>query len=267
MAIWVTGSLNLGGDENLNGVPANLTFFVTGFGWDNVNSNGELFGTIYAPTSGINLDSDVFGSVVGSTVTLNSGSAVHYDTGLACPSAPPTAIPPHNLPAPPGVVGCYVGTWNGWASAPCTAYTDLSFHAAQTSHWRRQGDGVRPHANRPMELRHDAWHHEPHIWAQIRASRDDVVSVNQSDPSTDGHTELDRTAERITLQPGVSRRRIVLGKRHKRSSEHEPLQSHERSAVGTTKRGRQRVGPVCRAVSRLRERELPAWLYGRDFSK
>jgi uncharacterized linocin/CFP29 family protein len=82
VAIWVTGSLNLGGNENPNGVPANLTFLVTSAGSVNVNSNGQLFGVIYAPTSGINLNSPVFGAVIGSTVTLNSGSAVHFDQGL-----------------------------------------------------------------------------------------------------------------------------------------------------------------------------------------
>ena len=89
MAIRVTGSLNLGGDENLGGVPANLTFLVTSAGWDNVNSNGQLVGSIYAPMSGVNLDSVVFGSVVGSTVTLNSGAAVHYDCSLSSRRRPP----------------------------------------------------------------------------------------------------------------------------------------------------------------------------------
>jgi hypothetical protein len=117
VAIWVTGSLNLGGDENLNGVPANLAFLVTSSGWDNVNSNGQLFGSIYAPTSGINLDSAVFGSVVGSTVTLNSGSGVHYDQSSAC--SPPPVNSPHALPAPPQAEGCYAWITNGWDPVPC----------------------------------------------------------------------------------------------------------------------------------------------------
>jgi hypothetical protein len=118
VSIWVTGSLNLGGNENLNGVPANLTFLVTSTGWDNVNSNGEFFGTIYAPTSGANLDSDVFGSVVGSTVTLNSGAAVHFDRSSVCPTL--TSTPPDPLPPPPQAEGCYVWTASGhWQALAC----------------------------------------------------------------------------------------------------------------------------------------------------
>lgn len=77
--IWVTGNLNLGGNENLGGAPANLAFLVTSAGWVNVNSNGSLYGIIYAPTSGVNLNSSVFGSVIGKSVTLNSGAAIHLD--------------------------------------------------------------------------------------------------------------------------------------------------------------------------------------------
>jgi Zn-dependent metalloprotease len=82
--IWVTGNLNLGGTENLNGIPRNLAFLVTSSGSVNVNSGGSLFGLIYAPTSGVNLNSKVLGSVIGSQVTLNSGSAVHFDVDSVC---------------------------------------------------------------------------------------------------------------------------------------------------------------------------------------
>jgi hypothetical protein len=122
VTIFVTGGLNLGGNENLNGLPANLVFVVTQTGWVNVNSNGQLFGAIYAPTSGVNLNSAVFGYVVGSSVTLNSGAAVHFDTNEMCE---PSVTAPTQLPPPPNVRGCYVGTWNGWASVPCTPFEQL----------------------------------------------------------------------------------------------------------------------------------------------
>jgi hypothetical protein len=38
--LWVTGTLNLGGDENLNGIPENLEFLVTSSSTVNVNANG-----------------------------------------------------------------------------------------------------------------------------------------------------------------------------------------------------------------------------------
>jgi hypothetical protein len=125
--IWVTGSLNLGGDENLNGVPRNLAFLVTSSSTVNVNRQGALFGLIYAPAAPVNLNSAVFGSVVGSTVTLNSLSAVHTDLNATCnPSttgggSPPSVAsrPPHTLPLPPQTQGCFKGTANGWVAIAC----------------------------------------------------------------------------------------------------------------------------------------------------
>ncbi len=125
VAIWVTGTLNLGGNENLNGSPANLAFLVTSSGASNINSGGKLFGNIYAPASAVNLNSLVFGSVVGSTVALNSGAAVHADLSQACPTQAIAGTAPRKLPAPPNVQGCYAGTWNGWVSVPCTPFDQL----------------------------------------------------------------------------------------------------------------------------------------------
>jgi hypothetical protein len=81
--IWVTGSLNLGGNLNPRGVPKNLAFLVTSAGFVNINSGGALFGMVYAPTSGILVNGPVFGTVIGSSVTLNSGAAVHFDQSSA----------------------------------------------------------------------------------------------------------------------------------------------------------------------------------------
>lgn len=82
VTIFVTGSLNLGGLENPDGIPANLTFVVTQPGWVNVNVGGSLWGSIYAPTSEVNLNGPVYGYVVGKRVVLNSGAAVHYDVSI-----------------------------------------------------------------------------------------------------------------------------------------------------------------------------------------
>jgi hypothetical protein len=81
--IWVTGSLNLGGNLNANGVPQNLAFLVTKSGWVNVNS-GALYGLVYAPTSNVIVSGSVYGTVIGSGVTINSGGAVHFDQSSAC---------------------------------------------------------------------------------------------------------------------------------------------------------------------------------------
>ena len=124
VSIFVTGTLNLGGSENAGGLPQNLQFFVNSAGTVNVNANGTLAGFIYAPTSTVNVNSVVFGSVVGSAVALNSGARVHFDQSYACAAPPPTVLTtpsslPRPLPAPPREAGCYVGTMNGWVATQC----------------------------------------------------------------------------------------------------------------------------------------------------
>jgi hypothetical protein len=84
--IWVTGTLNLGGNLNARGTPKNLAFLVTSSGFVNINGGGALFGLVYAPTSALSVSSPVFGTVIGSSVTLNSGSAVHFDQSSICAS-------------------------------------------------------------------------------------------------------------------------------------------------------------------------------------
>ena len=86
--IWVMGNLNLGGMGNANGLPANLTFLVVGSGTVNVNSGGALMGSIYAPSSTVHVNSAVFGWVVGGSVTLNTGAAVHYPVESSCGGTP-----------------------------------------------------------------------------------------------------------------------------------------------------------------------------------
>jgi hypothetical protein len=85
--IWVTGSLNLGGNLNVNGIPRNLTILVTSGGSINFNGGGSFFGVLYAPTSTVIVNSPVFGNVIGKSVTLNTGAAVHFDQSSTC--APP----------------------------------------------------------------------------------------------------------------------------------------------------------------------------------
>jgi hypothetical protein len=82
--IWVTGSLNLGGSLNLNGVPKNLAFLAPNAGWININNGPGLYGMVYAPKSGMFVNGPVFGTVIGSSLTLNSGGAVHYDVSSSC---------------------------------------------------------------------------------------------------------------------------------------------------------------------------------------
>jgi hypothetical protein len=99
--IWVTGFMNLGGTANLNGIPQNLQFLYTGTNTVSVNSGGRgIFGFIYAPDAPVILNEAIFGAVVGSTVTLNGGSAVHFDvdsSGTTSSTTVPAPCP--TLPA------------------------------------------------------------------------------------------------------------------------------------------------------------------------
>jgi hypothetical protein len=88
--IWVTGTLNLGGNLNVNGIPKNLTILVNSSGSVNINGGGALYGVLYAPTSVVTVNSPVFGSVIGRSVTLNTGAAVHFDQSSTC-TPPQTA--------------------------------------------------------------------------------------------------------------------------------------------------------------------------------
>ena len=82
--IWVTGTLNLGGNLNLRGIPRNLAFVVNSAGFVNINGGGAVYGMVYAPTSALSVNSPVFGTVIGRSVTLNGGAAVHFDQSSAC---------------------------------------------------------------------------------------------------------------------------------------------------------------------------------------
>jgi hypothetical protein len=83
--IWVTGTFAVfGGSANAGGVPSNLQFLVRSGQDVNVNGGAVINGSIYAPAAQVNLNSVVFGSVVGAQVTLNSAAQVHLDTNSSC---------------------------------------------------------------------------------------------------------------------------------------------------------------------------------------
>lgn len=82
--LWVTGSININRPVNLGGRPGNLQIVLTSTANLFLNSGGVIYGQIYAPASTLYLNGPVFGSVVGSSVTLNSGAAVHFDQDSVC---------------------------------------------------------------------------------------------------------------------------------------------------------------------------------------
>jgi alpha-tubulin suppressor-like RCC1 family protein len=89
--IWVSGALVIGGRANAGGVPENLEFIVGGTSDVHVNSGSSTASLVYAPRAQVFVDSTLRGSVVGTTVTLNSGGQVTFDAGSTCPMPPPPA--------------------------------------------------------------------------------------------------------------------------------------------------------------------------------
>ena len=134
VTIFVLGHLSIGGHANLQGTPKNLQFVVLGASDVVVRRGGTLVGLLYAPRSRVELQSEVFGSVVGGSVRFAERGAVHYDESSVCPAPPaggkPVPPPPlPKLPPPaPKEVGCYVYTANGWKRTPCATDEFIDAH-------------------------------------------------------------------------------------------------------------------------------------------
>ena len=84
--IYVTGNLYRGGlvtVSNSEQAPANLRILMTG-GTAEVTSGNDFYGVIYAPNTAVTIDgsSDLYGAVVGKTLTMTGSGAGHYDESL-----------------------------------------------------------------------------------------------------------------------------------------------------------------------------------------
>ena len=119
-----------------------------------VGTSAAVNAVLLAPHGTLSLggSSTVTGAFAGFDVKLGTGVTVTYQNGFPQPSpcygvpdgttcgagqvcasgacvvqvtGTPTATPPRHLPPPPNVQGCYVGTWNGWLSVPCTPFNQL----------------------------------------------------------------------------------------------------------------------------------------------
>ncbi len=84
--IYVTGNLERSGGTVVNTnteVPSNLQILMTG-GTAAVTSNNDFYGVIYAPNTAVTIDgdSDIYGAVVGKTLTITGTGSGHYDEAL-----------------------------------------------------------------------------------------------------------------------------------------------------------------------------------------
>jgi Flp pilus assembly protein TadG len=84
--IYVTGNFERSGGTVVNNnsrVPGNLEILMTG-GTALVTSENAFYGVIYAPNTDVTIDgsADLFGAVVGKTLTLTGTGQGHYDESL-----------------------------------------------------------------------------------------------------------------------------------------------------------------------------------------
>ena len=119
-----------------------------------VGTSAAISAVLSAPHGTLSLggSSVATGAFAGFDVKLGSGVTVTFQNGFPQPSpcfgvpdgtacgageicasgacvvqvsGTPSGTPPRHLPPPPNVAGCYVGTWNGWLSVPCTPFNQL----------------------------------------------------------------------------------------------------------------------------------------------
>jgi hypothetical protein len=76
--------LSGGSMSNVSGMPSNLQFYYGGSRSTKLSGGAGDFAVVYAPNSPITLSggSHFYGAIVGSTITLSGGTAVHYDRSL-----------------------------------------------------------------------------------------------------------------------------------------------------------------------------------------
>ena len=74
-----------GSTANASGMPSNLQFYYGGSRSVKLSGGAGNFAVVYAPNSPITVSggSHFFGSIIGSTITLSGGTAMHYDRSLA----------------------------------------------------------------------------------------------------------------------------------------------------------------------------------------
>ena len=86
VTIYVAGNVSLGGHAiTRDNIPHNLQIIVVGNGTTvSLSGGSDLYADVYAPQSAITMsgNGDIFGAIVGKSVSMTGTSAVHYDLSL-----------------------------------------------------------------------------------------------------------------------------------------------------------------------------------------
>jgi len=120
--------------KSLTGDPPNLLVGFVGTSAVTLGASGAPFnGALVAPFAQLSLlqaSAPHAGFFAAHDISIGALTRVQYVRPAAV-SAVTSPLPfnsvatPTRLPPPPDVRGCYVGTWNGWATVPCSPYADV----------------------------------------------------------------------------------------------------------------------------------------------
>lgn len=84
-SIYVTGSVNISGTiHTAANRPSNLTIYMCSSNPFSMGNNNAAYVNLYAPQSAVTLSGsgDLYGQVIGLTVSMSGSSAIHYDQSL-----------------------------------------------------------------------------------------------------------------------------------------------------------------------------------------
>jgi len=89
LTLYTAGTVTLGNNSSINNVskvPSNLQIYsgYTGANGITLSNNGTIYAAIHAPETDVNISQNmnIYGAVVGETITLDQNVNVHYDQAL-----------------------------------------------------------------------------------------------------------------------------------------------------------------------------------------
>jgi hypothetical protein len=88
VTLYLTGAIDVGGSARIatcSANPEHFAVYVSGTGTVAVGgNNGSFYGVLYAPNSSVQMSNsgDLYGAVVGGSLSLSNSSRLHYDTAL-----------------------------------------------------------------------------------------------------------------------------------------------------------------------------------------
>lgn len=84
--LYISGNVQIAGNGiwTAGNVPPNLVVYVVGAPSVQFSGNGQFSGAVYAPQAAVSVsgNGEIYGALVGNTVTVSGNGGIHYDTAL-----------------------------------------------------------------------------------------------------------------------------------------------------------------------------------------